>query len=57
VLVDFTRPEAVIHIDRVYVPAIQPRVRLVRAALAIDGESPVDLIRNDEWVVDFGTTS
>lgn len=34
---DFSRPEAVVHIDRVYLPATQPRVRVPRVDLVIDG--------------------
>ena len=34
---DFSRPEAVVHLDRVYLPATQPRVRVPRVDLTIDG--------------------
>jgi hypothetical protein len=51
---DFTRPEAVVHIDRVYVHALQPRVSIALAALELGGGRVVPLIRNDAWVVDFG---
>ena len=54
---DFSRPEAVVHIDRVYVPALQPRVCLVRATLAFERGADVDLIRDDRWVVDFSAAT
>lgn len=34
---DFSRPEAVVHIDRVYLPATQPRVQVRRVDLVMDG--------------------
>jgi hypothetical protein len=34
---DFSRPEAVVHLDRVYLPATQPRVRVPRVDLTIHG--------------------
>lgn len=49
----FSRPEAVVHIDRVYVPAIQPQLRLARAYLTLDDAGLVELVRDDRWVVDF----
>jgi leucyl aminopeptidase (aminopeptidase T) len=51
----FSRAEAVVHIDRVYVPAVQPRVRLGRARLELDDGSAVELLRDDRWVVDFSS--
>jgi leucyl aminopeptidase (aminopeptidase T) len=48
---DFSRPEAVIHLDRVYVPAMQPRIRLVAADLVAPGGRVTPLVRDDAWVV------
>lgn len=48
----FSRPEAVVHIDRVYVPRMQPKVRVSLATLERDGRD-VDLVRDDRWVLDF----
>lgn len=49
---DFSAPEAVVHIDRVYVPEMQPRVRLAAVDLhTVSGSVP--LIRADRYVVDF----
>lgn len=49
---DFSRPEMVVHIDRVFVPALQPRVSVRSADLLLPG-GPVALIRDDEWVIAF----
>jgi hypothetical protein len=51
---DFSRAEAVVHIDRVYVPRLQPRVRLASARLELGDGRPLELIRDDGWVLDFG---
>lgn len=48
---DFSRPEAVIHLDRVYVPAMQPRIRLVAADLVAPGGRVSPLVRDDVWVI------
>ncbi len=48
----FSRPEEVVHIDRVYLPSVQPLVRVIRVDLrgtVLD----IPLIRNDRFVVDF----
>jgi hypothetical protein len=49
---DFSRPEAVVHIDRVYLPALQPRVKVVSVDLQLPG-GDVALIRDDHYVVEF----
>ena len=48
----FSRPEAVVHIDRVYLPAIQPRVRVREVTLTLPN-GPVVLIRDDAYVIEF----
>ncbi len=48
----FSRPEEVVHIDRVYLPSVQPLVRVRRANLTGTG-SDIPLIRDDRFVVDF----
>ncbi len=50
----FTCPEAVVHIDRVYTPAIQPRVSVVSVDLTLPDATELPLIREDRTVVDFG---
>ncbi|MDY0059948.1 MAG: hypothetical protein RBU45_09075 [Myxococcota bacterium] len=50
---DFSRAEAVVHLDRVYLPATQPRVEVVAATLTLP-EEEVPLIRHDRWVFPFG---
>jgi len=51
---DFSRPEAVVHIDRVYLRATQPRVRVASVELHNPDGTKVALIENDRYVVDFG---
>jgi hypothetical protein len=49
----FSGPEAVIHIDRVYVPETQPDVKVLSVDLAMPDGSIVALMRNGEYVVGF----
>jgi leucyl aminopeptidase (aminopeptidase T) len=51
---DFSRPEAVMHQDHVYLPQLQPRVNAARVVLGRDSGESLDLIRNGEYVFDFG---
>jgi leucyl aminopeptidase (aminopeptidase T) len=51
---DFSSPDNVVHIDRVYLPAIQPRVRVRFVKLIVDA-AEMDLIRDDRYVIDFGS--
>jgi len=45
---DFTSPDAVVHIDRVYVPACQPLIHVVRVELIFPvGERRTLMINND----------
>jgi hypothetical protein len=48
----FSRPEEVVHIDRVYLPSVQPQVR-VRSADLLGPGAATPLIRNDRFIVDF----
>ncbi len=48
---DFSSPSAVVHQDRVYLPRLQPRIRVVAADLRIGGGEIVPLIRDDVWVL------
>lgn len=50
---DFSAPDAVVHIDRVYLPSVQPQVQVLRVDLTREGASPVALMRDDHYVVDF----
>jgi hypothetical protein len=50
---DFSAPEAVVHIDRVYSPALQPQIQVVEADLVLPGGERVALIRDDAWVIDW----
>ena len=50
----FSRPEAVIHLDRVYMPSLQPRVVVRQADLEMPAGAPVPLMRDGAYVVAFG---
>jgi len=47
---DFSAPERVIHIDRVYIPEVQPRVRVVAVDLEMPGEGTQPLMRDGRFV-------
>jgi hypothetical protein len=49
----FSRPDAVMHQDHVYLPALQPRVAAARVVLERSDGSILDLIRNGVYVIDF----
>jgi len=49
----FSGPEAVIHIDRVYVPETQPDVKVATVDLHLADGSTVTLMRNGEYAVAF----
>ena len=49
----FSRPEAVVHQDRVYVPALQPRVVAARVDLQREDGKKLALMRDGRFVVDF----
>jgi leucyl aminopeptidase (aminopeptidase T) len=51
---DFSRPEAVVHLDRVYMPSLQPRVIVRWADLEMPEGPPVPLMRDGAYVVAFG---
>jgi hypothetical protein len=48
----FSEPEAVVHIDRVYLPGIQPRIQVLSVDLTMP-EGNVELMRDGAYVVDF----
>jgi leucyl aminopeptidase (aminopeptidase T) len=48
---DFTSPEAVVHIDRVYVPEIQPDVSLLKVDLLQADGTAMELMRGGDYVI------
>ncbi len=50
---DFSRPEAVMHQDHVYLHELQPRVNAARVVLTRTNGETLDLIRNGEYVIEF----
>ncbi len=53
----FSSPAAVVHIDRVYVPAMQPRIHVKSATVQTEEGSGIALMQDDRYVLDFGTVS
>jgi len=51
----FSSPGAVVHIDRVYVPSMQPRVPGVDCTLVMPDGTKVPLIRDSAYVISFGS--
>ena len=49
----FSGPEAVVHIDRVYQPLLQPRVQVARLDLLMPGERELPIFRDGEYVIRF----
>ena len=49
----FSRPEAVVHIDRVYLPATQPGVEVVRVDLTFDDGTTEPLLRGTDYAITF----
>jgi len=49
----FSSPEAVVHQDRVYVPALQPRVVAARVDLQREDGLKLALMRDGRYVIDF----
>ena len=47
---DFSAPDRVIHIDRVYIPEVQPRVRVVAVDLEMPGGGSQALMRDGRFV-------
>ncbi|MBW2731241.1 MAG: hypothetical protein JRH20_02550 [Deltaproteobacteria bacterium] len=51
---DFSSPGAVVHIDRVYVPAMQPAIIVERVDLyPLEGGAPLALMRDGRYVLAF----
>jgi len=51
---NFTTPDAVVHIDRVYIPQTQPRVAAREVVLESEDGSPMTLMSNGRYTVDLG---
>ena len=49
----FSRPEAVVHIDRVYLESIQPRVIVKSAKLRKEEGGVVEIIKDNQYVIKF----
>jgi hypothetical protein len=49
----FSRPDAVIHQDHVYVPEVQPRVNAAGVDLHLPDGTALELMRDGEYVIDF----
>jgi hypothetical protein len=49
----FSRPEAVVHQDHVYLPQLQPRVAPKAVTLTLEDGSRLELMRDGRYVIDF----
>lgn len=54
---DFSAPEAVVHIDRIYLPSVQPRVHVLRVDLRGPQGETIPLMHRGDFVVDFSARS
>lgn len=52
---DFSSPGAVVHIDRVYVPRIQPRVKVLGVVLTTASGQALPIMENGRYVIDFAS--
>jgi len=52
----FSSPAAVVHIDRVYIPAVQPKVEVVSVDLLNPGGRSEPLMRDGKYLLDWGET-
>ncbi|NOZ93439.1 MAG: hypothetical protein GXP47_01705 [Acidobacteria bacterium] len=50
---DFSTPEAVVHQDRVYIPALQPNVEVTAADLEMEDGATLPLMRGGRYAVSF----
>ncbi len=50
---DFSSPDEVIHIDHVYIPAIQPQITVQQVLLVDKDGRSITLIENDAYAIDF----
>ena len=49
----FSSPEAVVHIDRVYVPETQPDIQVLSLDLDLEDGTALPLMRDGKYVLDF----
>ena len=54
---DFSRPEAVIHQDHVFLPELQPRIVAARVELVMEDGSRLELMRDGHYTVRFNGES
>jgi hypothetical protein len=48
---DFSSPEAVVHIDRIYIPETAPRIHVDAVNLIYPDDSSLELMRNGEYTI------
>ena len=49
----FSGPDAVVHIDRVYIPRIQPRVKVLEVQLIRENMPPLRIMKDGAYTIDF----
>ncbi|MCP4604603.1 MAG: hypothetical protein GY847_29460 [Proteobacteria bacterium] len=50
---NFSSPDKVVHIDRVYTPEIQPNVKIKRAVLTMEDGREITLMENGKYVINM----
>ncbi len=48
---DFSSPQAVIHLDQIYIHATQPRVSIKSLAFGYPGDKTEEIIKNNEYLI------
>lgn len=48
---DFSSPQAVIHLDQIYIPATQPRVAVKSLILGYPGDKTEEIIKNNDYLI------
>jgi hypothetical protein len=51
----FSKPESVVHIDRVFLPTLQPRIQVSRVGLLDYSGGETLLMKDSKYTVDFGS--
>jgi len=47
---DFSSADRVVHIDRIYIPEVQPQIRVPLVELVLEGGERIALMRNGNYV-------
>ncbi|MCP4151810.1 MAG: hypothetical protein GY757_28965 [bacterium] len=48
---DFSSPQSVIHLDRIYIPATQPKITVTSIVLGYEGDKTEKIIENGQYLI------